>query len=65
MSETATVAANKRRQLQRELQAFADKALLAGISAQELYEMLGICVQNSSVMVNRMGEEEYDNGGQC
>ena len=60
VSETATVAANKRRQLQRELQAFADKALLAGISAQELYEMLGICVQNSSVMVNRMGEEEYD-----
>lgn len=65
VSETATAAANKRRQLRRELQAFTDKALLAGISAQELQWMLAECIQSSSVSTNKMGDEKYDNSDQC
>ena len=65
VSETATAAANKRRQLRRELQAFTDKALLAGISAQELQGMLAECIQSSSVSTNKMGDEKYDNSDQC
>lgn len=64
-SETATAAANKRRQLRRELQAFTDKALLAGISAQELQGMLAECIQSSSVSTNKTGDEKYDNSDQC
>ncbi len=65
VSETATAAANKRRQLRRELQAFTDKALLAGISAQELQGMLAECIQGSSVSTNKTGDEKYDNSDQC
>ena len=65
VSETATAAANKRRQLRRELQAFTGKALLAGISAQELQGMLAECIQSSSVSTNKMGDEKYDNNDQC
>ncbi len=65
VSETAAAAASKRRQLQKELQAFADKALLAGVSALELQDMLTECIQNSSVSTNRMGEDQYDNSDQC
>ncbi len=65
VSETATAAANKRRQLRRELQAFTDKALLAGISAQELQGMLAECIQSSSVSTNKTGDEKYDNSDQC
>ena len=65
VSETATAAANKRRQLRRELQAFTDKALLAGISSQELQGMLAECIQSSSVSTNKMGDEKYDNSDQC
>lgn len=49
VSETATAAANKRKQLQKELQVFVDKALLAGILAPELQEMLTACIQDSRV----------------
>lgn len=49
VSETATAAANKRKQLQKELQVFVDKALLAGVSVPELQEMLASCVQDSKV----------------
>lgn len=55
VSETAAAAANKRLQLQKELQAFTDKALLAGVSETELREMLAVCIQNSSVLTNRTG----------
>ncbi|MDE7415213.1 MAG: GntR family transcriptional regulator [Lachnospiraceae bacterium] len=65
VSETAAAASNKRQQLRRELQTFVDKALLAGVSAQELREMLTACVQDSSVLTNKMGDGEYDNSGQC
>lgn len=65
VSETATAAANKRRQLRRELQAFTDKALLAGISAQELQGMLAECIQGSSVSTNKTGDEKYDNSDRC
>ncbi len=60
MSETATAATNKRRQLLKELQVFTDKTLLAGISSQELQEMLAECIQNSSVLSNKTGDDEYD-----
>lgn len=57
VSETATAAANKRQQIQKEMQGNVDKALLSGITAQELQEMLAVCIQNSSVSINRTGEE--------
>ncbi|MDE6220410.1 MAG: GntR family transcriptional regulator [Lachnospiraceae bacterium] len=57
VSETATAASNKRRQLRKELQGFVDKALLAGVLAQELQEMFISCVQNSSVLTNKTGDE--------
>lgn len=60
VSETATAATNKRRQLLKELQVFTNKALLAGISSQELQEMLAECIQNSSVLSNKTGDDEYD-----
>lgn len=50
VSETATAAANKRKQLQQELQLFVDKALLAGVSMPELQEMLTACIQDSRVL---------------
>ena len=65
VSETATAASNKRQQLRKELQTFVDKSLLAGVSAQELQEMLTTCVQSSSVSTNKMGDEQYDNSDQC
>ncbi|MDE6916453.1 MAG: GntR family transcriptional regulator [Lachnospiraceae bacterium] len=58
VSETAAAAANKRSQLLRELQVFTDKSLLAGISTQELQEMLALCIQQSSVLTNRMGDDK-------
>ncbi|MDE7479143.1 MAG: GntR family transcriptional regulator [Lachnospiraceae bacterium] len=57
VSETATAAANKRQQIQKELQVNVDKALLAGITAQELQEILAVCIQNSSVLTNKMGDD--------
>lgn len=56
VSETAAAAANKRRQLQKELQAFVDKAGLLGVSQEELQEMLATCIHNSSVTGNKTGE---------
>ena len=51
VSETTTAADNKRQELRKEMQAGVDKALLAGISAGELREMLEGCIRNSSVVV--------------
>ncbi len=65
VSETATAAENKRRQLQEELQVFTDKALLAGVSSQELQTMLDECVLKSSVLTDRTKEGDYDKSGQC
>lgn len=53
MSETATAAAHKRQEIQREMQGTVDKALLAGIATEELSEILTVCIQNSSVLTNR------------
>lgn len=57
VSETAAAASHKRQQLRKELQEFVDKALLAGVLAQELQEMLTACVENSSVLTNKTGDE--------
>lgn len=61
VSETATAAANKRQQIQKEMQTLVNKALLAGISAQELQEMLTVSIQNSNVVMSKMGEDSDDN----
>ena len=53
MSDTATAAAHKRQEIQREMQVTVDKALLSGITAEELPEILTDCIQNSSVLINR------------
>ena len=50
VSETATAAANKRKQLQHELPLFVGEALLAGGSMPELQEMLTACIQDSRVL---------------
>jgi len=57
VSETATAAANKRQQILKEMQENVDKALLFGVTAQELQEMLAVCIQKSSVFTNRTEEE--------
>ena len=49
VSDTAAAAAHKRR----EMQVTVDKALLSGITAEELPEILTACIQNSSVLINR------------
>ena len=53
MSDTAAAAAHKRQEIQREMQVTVDKALLSGITAEELPEILTACIQNSSVLINR------------
>lgn len=53
VSDTATAAAHKRQEIQREMQVTVDKALLSGITAEELPEILTDCIQNSSVLINR------------
>ncbi len=50
------------------MQAEVDKALLAGISAEELREMLEGCIRNSRVAAFRetsVKEGDYDNGRAC
>ena len=47
VSETAAAADNKRQELKKELQACADKALMAGITADELRGMLEDCIKNN------------------
>lgn len=59
VSETAAAADNKRQELRKEMQTDVNKALLAGISAEELREMLDDCIRNSSVIVKTgKGKEE-------
>ncbi|MCI8972846.1 MAG: GntR family transcriptional regulator [Lachnospiraceae bacterium] len=53
VSDTATTATHKRQEIQREMQVTVDKALLSGITAEELPEILTDCIQNSSVLINR------------
>lgn len=67
VSETAAAADNKRREIRNNMQEGVDKALLAGISAEELREMLEGCIQDSRVVVGteKMKEDEHDNSGKC
>ena len=58
VSDVVAAAANKRQQIHREMQMFVDKSLLSGVTAQELQEMLTACIQNSSVSINRMGDDQ-------
>lgn len=53
VSDTAAAAANKRQEIQREMQGTVDKALLAGVSAEELPEILTACIQSSSVLTKK------------
>ena len=58
VSDVVAAAANKRQQVLKELQVFVDKALLSGVTAQELQEMFTACIQNSSVSINRMEDDQ-------
>ena len=49
VSETGAAADNKRQEILNEMQLNVDKALLAGIAADELREMLEKCIENSNV----------------
>lgn len=49
VSETGAAADNKRQEILNEMQLNVDKALLAGIVADELREMLEKCIENSNV----------------
>lgn len=50
VSETGAAADNKRQELLKEMQVNVDKAMLAGIAADELREMLEKCIENSKVL---------------
>lgn len=60
VSDTVAAAANKRQEIQRDMQGIVDKALLSGISSEELPEILTACIQSSSVSINKgsMKEEQ-------
>lgn len=58
VSETAAAADNKRLELRKEMQNNVDKALLSGIAAEELMEMLEQCIENSSVATNYDRQKE-------
>lgn len=47
VSEASHAADSKRREIQQELQACVDKALPAGITADELYMIMKHCIENS------------------
>ena len=49
VSETGAAADNKRQEILNEMKLNVDKALLAGIAADELREMLEKCIENSKV----------------
>lgn len=58
VSEAAAAADNKRREIHKEIQADVDKALLAGISAEELREMLEDCIKSTSAAVKKENAKE-------
>ncbi|MBO5031299.1 MAG: GntR family transcriptional regulator [Lachnospiraceae bacterium] len=60
VSDAAAAAEYKRQELQEEMQIYIDKALLAGIAAGELREMLEMCIEHSSVITGKRN----DKGGQ-
>lgn len=53
VGETAMAADRKRQELQKEMQAYVDKALLAGIGTGELRQMLETCIEGSSVSISK------------
>ena len=58
VSETGAAADNKRQEILNEMQLNVDKALLAGIAADELREMLEKCIENNNVSMNDSSQEE-------
>ena len=58
VSETGAAADNKRQEIINEMQLNVDKALLAGIAADELREMLEKCIENNNVSMNDSSQEE-------
>lgn len=49
VSETSLAADNKRKEIRQELQTVVDKALLAGVTAEELHMIIKQCIENSSM----------------
>lgn len=58
VSETGAAADNKRQEILNEMQLNVDKALLAGIVADELREMLEKCIENNNVSMNGSSQKE-------
>ena len=58
VSETGAAADNKRQEILNEMQLNVDKALLAGITADELREMLEKCIENNNVSMNGSSQKE-------
>ena len=58
VSETGAAADNKRQEILNEMQLNVDKALLAGIAADELREMLEKCIENNNVSMNGSSQKE-------
>ena len=49
VSEASLAADNKRKEIRQELQTVVDKALLAGVTAEELHMIIKQCIENSSM----------------
>ncbi len=49
VSEASLAADNKRKEIRQELQTVVDKALLAGVTAEELHMIVKQCIENSSM----------------
>ena len=58
VSETGAAADNKRQEILNEMQLNVDKALLAGIAADELREMLEKCIENNNVSMKGSSQKE-------
>lgn len=49
VSEASLAADNKRKEIRQELQTVVDKALLAGVTADELHMIIKQCIENSNM----------------
>lgn len=48
VSDTTDAATTKRQELREEIQSFVDKALAAGITGDELVEMMTVCIKDAN-----------------
>ncbi len=48
VSDTTDAATTKRQEIREEIQSFVDKALAAGITGEELVEMMTVCIKDAN-----------------